>query len=80
VEDDLNALFEFLEQFAPEVSARSVAEPDAISVARLERFASGQSPAAERAEICRLLQTHPHWLRWLASRVKSTRAKRDPDK
>jgi hypothetical protein len=80
VEDELKTLFEFLEQFAPEASGRSVAEPDAPTAARLERFAAGGTAAEERAEICRLLQAHPHWLRWVGFRVKNARPRRDQPK
>ena len=76
MEDEATTLFEFLEQFAPEASGRSVAEPDTATAEKLERFVAGHSEVEERAEICRVLQAHPGWLRWVGSRVKSTRATR----
>ena len=71
--DDLRALFTYLERFSPEVSGHHAAEPEPTAVEKLERFARGEVNAEERAQLCELLRLHPAWLRWLADRVKLAR-------
>jgi len=73
---DIKTLLEFLQHLGPEVQGRETSEPRNGAAARLERFARGECNETERAEVCRLLRTHPTWLRWLADRVRVARAAR----
>lgn len=71
---DIKTLFEFLERACgPEVVGHQAAQPSVEAEAKLDRFAKGECDEAERAEVCRLLQLNPTWLRWLAGRVKLAR-------
>lgn len=73
VKDSFTAVFEFLEQCAPEVAGRAVIEPDLAVLSKLQRFARGACNPREREEVCTLLRTTPVWLRWLAKEVKEAR-------
>jgi hypothetical protein len=70
---DFQTLVEFLGRCGPEVSGHQLPTLRTEEAARLARFARGECAPAERAEICRLLQMHPAWLRWVADRVKLAR-------
>ena len=75
---DFQILLDFLGRCGPEVSGRGFTTPSSEAAIRLQRFAVGDADDAERAEICRMLQMHPAWLRWLADRVKMARNSAQP--
>lgn len=71
--NDFQILLDFLGRCGPDAGGRSISSPSSEAAAKLQRFAIGDSDEQERAEICRMLQMHPAWLRWLADRVKMAR-------
>jgi len=40
----------------------------------IDRFIAGESTDDERQELSRFLLENPHWIRWLAEKVKMNRA------
>lgn len=64
-EPDLDILTRFTGHFDPDVESQT-AEPPREIAALLKRFATGQSTAAERTRVTKLLQEHPEWLRHVA--------------
>ena len=71
--DELSALFEFLDRCGPEVQGRGLGVLESQQVARIERFISGHCDETERRELAQFLQLHPAWIRWIADRVKMAR-------
>ena len=74
VSNDFKTLIDFLDQFDPEVSGRSQAQPYNEDATKLLRFATGACDEKERTEVCELLRMHPAWIRWVADRVRMARA------
>jgi hypothetical protein len=70
---DFTALFQFVERFGPEVSGRNLPQPVGEHAEDFERFIRGEATTEERQKLCELLRDNPHWLRWLASRIKEER-------
>ena len=71
---DFTALFQFVERFGPEVSGHNLLQPGGEHADRFERFVRGQASTEEREKLCELLRDNPHWLQWLASRIKDERS------
>ena len=74
VSNDFKTLIDFLDQFDPEVSGRSQAQPYNEDATKLLRFATSACDEKERTEVCELLRMHPAWIRWVADRVRMARA------
>ena len=66
----------FLTRFGDEVEGRESSTPPPEVVGQLRRFARGQLPAAEQAELILQLNEHPDWVAALAAEA---RALRHPD-
>ena len=71
--DDISALFEFLERSGPEVCGHGLIGLQIEQSALIERFIEGRCDDRERGELSRFLQLHPAWIRWVADRVKMAR-------
>ena len=77
VNDDLKVVIEFLDRCGAEAQGRQRGQPETEAAAKLERFAAGECDEHEREEVCRMLQMHPAWIRWVADRVKLARRNAD---
>lgn len=73
MENELTALFGFLDRFGSEVTARGISAPESDVAEKLIRFAKGECSTEERTEVCEVLRQNPAWLRWLADHVKLSR-------
>ncbi len=73
MDNELSALFGFLDRFGPEVCGRAIPSPEGELAEKLIRFAKGECEPDERTEVCDLLRKNPAWLRWLADQVKLSR-------
>ncbi|MHA3773438.1 hypothetical protein ACXR0O_18035 [Verrucomicrobiota bacterium sgz303538] len=74
MDNEIAALFGFLDRFGVEASGRSISQPEGEVGEKLIRFAYGTCTEEERIEACDLLRAHPAWIRWLADKVKLRRA------
>ena len=63
----------FLDRFSVEVEGRSLEEPSADVKLKLQQFARGTLPKAERDPLILLLNQNPHWVALLASEAKAVR-------
>ncbi len=66
-------IFQFLEQFEPQVSGRGHEPPDPALRAKVQAFARGELPAAEHEPLIRQLQADPALAAYLGEAVKSLR-------
>jgi hypothetical protein len=71
--NEISALWDFLERCGPEVYGRSLNGLQAEQIAMIERFIAGKCDDHERRELSEFLQLHPAWIRWIADRVKMSR-------
>ena len=69
------AIFEFLEQFAPQVVGHGLEPPDPALRAKMAAFARGELLPAEHEGLLRELQADPALVGYLSETVKSLRAK-----
>ena len=72
---EFKILSDFLERCGPEVSGRSVVQPDPETLEKLDRFVRGEADRRERAELCLKLREHPEWIRQVAEKAKARRGK-----
>jgi hypothetical protein len=66
-------LTRFLERFGEGVEGRELSALPPEVGTRLQRFARGELPAAEQADLIRELNEHPEWIASLAAEVKALR-------
>ncbi len=69
------AIFEFLEQFAPQVAGHSLEPPDPVLRAKVVAFAHGELSPTEHEDLIRQLQADPALVGYLSETVKSLRGK-----
>ncbi len=67
------SIFQFLEQFEPQVSGHAHVPPDPGMRAKVEAFARGELPAAEHEPFIRQLQADPELVGFLTKTVKDMR-------
>ena len=71
--DDIRVLLEFHGSCSVEASGHAAQmQPDG-QMALFDRFITGESSDDERQELARFLMENPHWIRWLAEKVKMNR-------
>ncbi len=71
--DSFAAIFQFLEQFEPQVSGHALEPLDPALRAKVQAFARGELPAAEHEPLIRQLQTDPELVGFLTATVKGMR-------
>lgn len=67
------AIFQFLEQFEPQVVGHAYEPPDPAARAKVLAFARGELSADEREGLIRQLQADPSLVGYLSQTVKSLR-------
>ena len=71
--DSFATIFEFLEQFAPQVAGHGLEPPDPVTRAKVQAFARGELPAGEHETLIRQFQADPALVGYLAATVKGMR-------
>ncbi len=67
------AVFQFLEQFEPQVSGHALEPLDPALRAKVQAFARGELPTAEHEPLIRQLQADPELVGFLTATVKGMR-------
>ena len=70
-------LFDFLQGFEPEVSARGAAPVPEEVRERMRLFGQGKLGASEQRELLHMLERQPEWISDLAAEVKALRPRED---
>ena len=73
MKESFAAIFQFLEQFEPQVSGHAHEPPDPALQAKVRAFARGELPAAEHEPFIRQLQADPDLVGFLTATVKGMR-------
>jgi hypothetical protein len=78
MQTDFEIIAKFLARSGTEVEGRGMDVPDAAILELFQKFASGNATAEERAELVRLVNSHPNWIAALAEEIKHRRQKTRP--